>query len=274
MATTTTANVIVPEVYEDLTQAAFLGQVRVLPAATQSDTLVGVPGDTVHFPKWNTLGELDDLTENVAMTTEALGQSESTATIKEAGKAVEITDSASLNGLGDPQSEAIRQFGILVARKIDSDLITAATAAGGLTAPLAANTAITWGEVVGGIAEFGDEWEPNDFSGLYIRSELFASIMKDDQFLQAYAGNGGNTVIQNGRVGTIGGVPVVLSNRLDAAAPAVLIKNGALGALYKRRPIVEQDRDILKRTTVITTNVHYAVKRLNDKGVVTFKVGG
>jgi len=274
MATTTSANVIVPEVYEDLTQAAFLGQVRVLPAAVQKDTLVGVPGDTVHFPKWNTLGELDDLTENVAMTTEALGQTESTATIKEAGKAVEITDNASLNGLGDPQSEAIRQFGILVARKIDSDLITAATAAGGLTAPLAAVTGITWAEVVGGISKFGDEWEPSEFSGLYIRSELFAAIMKDSQFLSAHDGNAGNTVIQSGRVGTIGGVPVILTNRLATAAPAVLIKNGALGALYKRRPIVEQDRDILKRTNVITTNVHYAVKRLNDKGVVTFKVGG
>ena len=42
---------------------------------------------------------------------------------------------------------------------------------------------------------------------------------------------------------------------------------GALGALYKRRPIVERDRDILKRTNVITTNVHYAVKRLSDRGV-------
>jgi hypothetical protein len=45
------------------------------------------------------------------------------------------------------------------------------------------------------------------------------------------------------------------------------MKRGALGLLYKRRPLVESDRDILARSTVVTTTLHYAVKRLNDKGV-------
>lgn len=274
MALTTASNLIVPEVYEDAAQAAFVGAVRVLPHAIQSDTLVGQPGDTVRFPKWGTLGELDDLTEGVAMVPEALSQTDDFATIKEAGKAVEFTDQADLNGLGDPQSEAIRQFGILAARKVDGDLITAATAAGSLTATLASNTAITWAEIVAGIAEFGDEWEPSDFSGLFIRSDLHAAIMVDDQFLNANQLSSGNQVIQRGQVGNIGGVPVYLTNRLAAAAPAALIKKGSLGALYKRRPIVEQDRDILRRTTVVATNVHYAVKRLNDAGVVTFAAAG
>lgn len=53
-----------------------------------------------------------------------------------------------------------------------------------------------------------------------------------------------------------------------------MVKRGALGLLYKRRPLVETDRDILSRTTVITTNVHYATQRLDDEGIVVLKTLG
>ena len=42
--------------------------------------------------------------------------------------------------------------------------------------------------------------------------------------------------------------------------------------MHKRRPVVEQDRDILARTTVVATTMHYAVKRLNDEGVVNITI--
>src|SRR5687768_4712850 len=113
MAATTSSGLYSPEVWEDVAQATFLNKAVVLNAALQKDNLVGKPGDTVEFPKWSTLSDLSDLTEGVAMTTEALTQSSTRATIKEAGKAVEITDTADLTGLGNPQDEAIRQFGVL-----------------------------------------------------------------------------------------------------------------------------------------------------------------
>ena len=83
-----------------------------------------------------------------------------------------------------------------------------------------------------------------------------------------------------GQVGKIGSMPVLASDRATAVADvdpgagtvagynALLVKKGALALKYKRRPIVETDRDILKRTNLITTNVHYAVKRVDDRGVV------
>ncbi|MFD0805875.1 hypothetical protein ACFQ0K_07245 [Nocardioides caeni] len=45
------------------------------------------------------------------------------------------------------------------------------------------------------------------------------------------------------------------------------MKRNALCLKYKRRPLVEKDRDILGRTTVVTTNVHYAVKRIRRNAV-------
>ncbi|MDN5667033.1 MAG: N4-gp56 family major capsid protein [Renibacterium salmoninarum] len=286
MAATVSNGLYSPEVWEDVAQAEFLKKAIVINAAIQNDALVGKPGDEVDFPKWSTLSDLDDLTEGVAMGTEALTQSSTKATIKEAGKAVEITDTAKLVGLGNAQDEAIRQFGVLAARKVDGDLITVAgaTVTGGVTyangstatdsAPLSFTTAaggLKWAGIVGGIEKFGDDFEPDEFSGLYVRSDTRAALWNDPQFIAASQAQGVNGVVNRGLLGNIGGLNVYVTDRLSAGK-AMIIKRNALGVLYKRRPIVEQDRDILKRTTVVTTNLHYAVKRLNDRGVCVLNI--
>lgn len=274
MATGTTkaANVVVPEVWGDVAQAEFVGQARVLNsgATLQDNTLAGQPGDTINFPKWGTLTDLDDLTEGVAMSPEVLAQTSSDATIKEAGKAVEFSDNTTLNGLGDIGSEARRQFGILAARKVDGDLISAAVAAGAYTSATLTGVPLSWAAIVDAISKFGDDWDPAEFAGLFIRSDQQAELFADDQFINA-SKLGGDTPVQKGQIGSVGGLPVFVTNRL-ASTKAAMIKRNALGALYKRQPIVETDRDILKRTTVVTTNLHYAVKRLDDKGVCVITV--
>lgn len=294
MAVTTKSQLWDPEVWADLAQAEFVNKavVATSPATTSDDTLTGVPGSTIKFPKWNTLTDLDDLTEATAMTPVTLSQTSSEATIKEAGKAVEISDTADLVGLGDPQSEAIRQFGVLAARKVDADLITVAgaTVSGGTknangsaatnSAPLSFDTAagvgLTWASLVDAIEKFGDDFEPSEFAGIFIRSNQRSQIWKDDDFIKAseLSAAGSSSVVGRGLIGQIGGLNVYVTDRL-ATNKALIVKNGALGLLYKRRPIVEQDRDILKRTSIVTTNLHYATKRLNDKGVcvVTFTPG-
>lgn len=284
MALTDSTKLYSPEVWEDMAQAEFTGKVVVANAALSDDTLVGNPGNTVDFPKWDALGELDDLTEGVAMTTEALTQSATKATIKEAGKAVEITDNAMLTGLGDPQGEAIRQFGVLAARKVDADLIAAATAtvSNGVTRPdgsivgdsapltntlTTGNTVLTWDHIVDSIAQFGDDFDLADVWGMFVRSDAISALHKDDQFISASQAQSGNNIVLRGFLGQIGGMPVYVTDRL-AARTSLIVKRNSLGVLWKRRPIVEQDRDILKRSNVVATNLHYAVKRLNDKGVV------
>ncbi|WIC89725.1 major capsid protein [Streptomyces phage SoJo] len=277
MAKTTSAAMIVPEVWGDMAQAQFVGKVRVAgsSAVVEDNTLEGAPGEEIEFPKWGTLSDLDELDEATPMTPVAMSTSSAKAVIKEVGKAVEITDKAKLVSLGDPEAEARRQFGVLAARKVDADLITQAqadeTALGGAN-PLRFNagagvTKFSWlGTVVPTIAMFGDEWEPSDFAGLYLNSAQYADALADDQFVNAAKlGNGASAAV-TGSIGRIGGVSVFLTNRV-AAGKFLLMKNGALGLLYKRRPLVESDRDILARSNVVTTTLHYAVKRLDDKGV-------
>ncbi|MYY08822.1 phage head protein [Streptomyces sp. SID4919] len=277
MAQTTSAQMIVPEVWGDMAQAAFLGAVRVAgsSAVMEDNTLEGAPGERVHFPKWGALGELDTLSETVAMVPTQMTTDDSTAVIKEVGKAVEITDKSRLVGLGDPEAEARRQFGVLAARNVDAALIAQAqadeTSQGG-GQPLRFTTAagkvrFTWLDaMVPAIGTFGDEWEPEDFAGLYINSVQLGEAMADPQFVDASKLGTGESAVVTGSIGRIGGVSVFVTNRV-AAGKFLLMKTGALGLLYKRRPLVEDDRDILARSTVITTTLHYAVKRLNDRGV-------
>lgn len=289
MAQTISTDMYRPDVWEDIAQAEFNGKTKVAgsPAVLVDDTLAGQPGETVEFPKWMALTDLDDLSEGTAMTPEKLSQSSSKATIKEAGKAVEITDKAKLTGIGNAQDEAIRQFGELAARKVDGDLITVATAtvSGGITyadgstatdsAPLnftvtgSTDLTLGWSALVDAMGEAGDDFEPDEWSGLYIRSEQQGQLMKDDAFIHAseVSAGGPGSVVGRGFFGQIGGLPVYVTNRLTANT-ATILKRNSLGLMYKRRPVVEQDRDILARSTVVTTNLHYAVKRLNDKGVI------
>ncbi|KUN96194.1 hypothetical protein [Streptomyces caeruleatus] len=277
MPQTTAAAMIVPEVWGDMAQAQFLGKVRVAGSSAVIDdsTLEGAPGDTIHFPKWGALGELDELSESTPMTPTAMSTDDATATIKEVGKAVEITDKARLVSLGDPEAEARRQFGVLAARKVDADLIAQAqkdeTAQGGGNpfrfSTAAGKTKFTWLDaMVPAIGQFGDEWEPDDFAGLYINSVQLGEAMADPQFVDASKLGSGESAAVTGSIGRIGGVSVFVTNRVTAGK-FLLLKTGSLGLLYKRRPLVESDRDILARSTVVTTTLHYAVKRLDDRGV-------
>ncbi|MCF2531745.1 phage major capsid protein [Yinghuangia soli] len=280
MAQTTAAMVIDPEVYADMAQARFLGAVRVAgsPAVLEDASLEGVPGSTITFPKWNTIGEMDNLTETVAMVPVAMGTDEATATIKEVGKSVEITDKSRLVSLGDPVDEAARQFGVMAARKVDADLITQAqadeTAQGGST-PLAVTasagqTTFTYARFLDGVKLFGDEWEPSDFAGLFINSAQVVEAFNEDKFISADKLGSAGLPVARGQIGAIMGVPLYVTDRV-AAKKLLFLKNNSLGLLYKRRPLVETDRDILARATVVASTIHYAVKRLDDRavGVVT-----
>jgi len=297
MATTTSANLIVPEVWADAVGPTILGRAVIAQFAEVDDQLVGQPGETVIFPKFDYIGDADDLTENVAMTPTTLTMTDSRATIKEAGKALELTDNATLQALGSPNSEGQRQLGLSVARKIDKDLRVAAevTETGEDSfgnaktwAPLkvaAANLPMSWGRLVQGIALLGDEYDPADMAGIIVHSVQYAQLLVDPLFTDV-SKFGADATILRGQVGKIGNMPVIVSDRATAVADvdpgagtvagynALLIRKGALALKYKRRPIVETDRDILKRTNLITTNVHYAVKRVDDRGVVIIPTNG
>lgn len=278
-----------PEVWADIAQATFAGAVKVGPsgAVVEDNGLVGVPGEDVIMPKWDSLTDMADGVENVDVEAEEMGQAHRKATIKEAVKAVTISDRAKLVGFGNVQDEAIRQFGILAARKIDADLITAAQATLTLTKPdnstsssqplKATIGSLSYANLTGAITDpsngFADDFEPDDYAGLFIRSEDQNTILNDDNFLNAQKvlGNGG--VVVRGQIGTYFGLPVLVTNRL-AVGKALILKRNSLGLFYKQRPIIEFERHAKGRKTDVVQSMHYAVGRADDKGVLVLTIGG
>lgn len=289
MATTLSTDLIIPEVWADTVGPMIMGKSVMVNLASTDDTLVGQPGEKIIFPKFNYIGDADDIEETESIVPVKLGMTDSEATIKEAAKGVEITDKAILTAVGSPMSETQSQLSLSLARKLDKDIRIAATeeqtaAQAGLdklgkqrpgSKPLVADASsepFSWGLFTAAVALFGDEYDPADLAAVVLHSQQHIALMNDPKF-QSVDSFGAGAVLMRGQVGRIGNVPIVVS---DLATPgteagthqALIVKRGALQVMYKRRPIVETDRDILARTTVVTTNVHYGTKRVNDRGII------
>ena len=51
------ANLVIPEVIGDLVETKLGNNITLLPLATQDNTLVGQPGDTLKFPAFEYIGK-------------------------------------------------------------------------------------------------------------------------------------------------------------------------------------------------------------------------
>lgn len=283
MATTLSTDLYTPEVWANIAQKEFVGKAIIgsSPAVLTDTNLEGQPGDEVVFPSWMLMSDMADVAETAALVPEKITQSSFRATIKEAGKAAEWTDRAKLTGIGNIQDETLRQFGILAARKTDADLTAAAiaTVAGGITyadgstatasAPKAITLTggLTWANIVKAILSFGDDFDPADFAGVFVNPTATEIMLNDQKFIDAFQGPGANSLLNNGLIGQRGGFSFYTTSRLGATQVLFLKKN-SLGLFMKRRPLVEQGRDILGRKTVVATTMHYGVKRIKDDGVL------
>jgi hypothetical protein len=66
----------------------------------------------------------------------------------------------------------------------------------------------------------------------------------------------------------IHGCQVVVSNKLTSANCAYIVKPGALAIYNKRGILVETDRDIINKSTVITADRHAAVYVLDKTKLI------
>jgi len=271
MAVTTKANLVIPEVFANIVEGEFLQKAKLLKFARVYNDLQGKPGDKIHFPKWNTLTEATDLTETNAMTTEVLSASDTFATVKEIGKAVEISDTAVLTAIGDPIAEAARQLATVMALKVDGDIKTELESTTNVV-DHSANGVIKYEYIVEALAKFGENYE--DVAALVVHSKQASDLLKESNFINAAAFGQPVMVAGYQAIGKIAGIPVVISDRISVVTGtsttyvALLLRNEPVAVAYKRELKIEQDRDILKRTTVIAATMHYAVKLLSANRVV------
>lgn len=259
MAQTKAADLFNPEVLGDVLEGKLEDAIRFAPYARMDTELEGQPGDTITRLKYAYIGPAEDLEEGVPMDTSKLSITDSTVTIKEAGKAVEVTEKAIITNVDGTMDEAGRQILMSMSDKVEIDYLEALRT----TELKAAPGPIGAGTILDGIDVFNDEDE--DDYVLFINNKDYTKLVK------SFFGVGGDAqqkAITKGQVAEVVGVSDIVRTRRLNEGEAYLQKKEAVEIVMKKRPNVEGDHDILARTFVLAGNQYYSVNLYNDSGVV------
>ena len=258
--TTKLANLIDPQVLADYVDAKLIDNIVFAPLATVDTTLVGNPGDTIEFPSYAYIGASDDLTEGSAISTVSLNASKVPVQVKEAGKGVEITDTAILSAYGNPIDEIGMQLVKSIADKTDIDFL-ATLASIGSTMTKAVSTVM---DISDALELYGEDIEGQ--KALIVPPALYTAIRRTDEWIPASEFSAGALI--RGAVGQAFGCDIKVSNRLKTSGNAFIVKPGSLRLILKRGALAEYDRDILRRVNVYTITKHYATYLYNAAGAI------
>lgn len=271
MAQTVLSGLINPQIMGDMISAQLPKAIKFAQLAKVDNTLVGQAGNTITVPVYTYIGDAEDVAEGVALGTTVLTASSTTATVKKAGKAVEITDESVLSGYGDPLGEANGQLLKSIAAKVDNDCVTA----------LASSTLTYDGSaaIIGydGIVDAIDKFEEEDYEAkvLFVHPSQITQLRKDADFqdINKYPVQ----TVMTGVIGQIAGCQVVPSKKVPAGETTYtnyIVKAGALTIYMKKNVSVETDRDILAKTTVISADEHFVavLSDVSKSVVATFKI--
>ncbi len=279
--TTKISDLINPEVMADMISAKVEQKIIVAPFAKVDTTLAGIPGNTITVPKYGYIGDAEDIAEGVACGTVKLSTGTTTATVKKAMKAVELTDEAVLSGYGNPIGETNSQLGKAIASKIDNDSMEALQNA---TLVYNGSTAIISYEAIVNAIDLFDE-EVNSDKVMFINPKQVTQLRKDTNFISAdkYPAQ----VIMTGEIGKIANCRIVPSKKvvLDATSafyqcPIIKLNSdseteedaAAITVYLKKDTSVETERDTLSRKTNISIDKHYTVALTNESKVVLAKI--
>lgn len=287
MAQTKLTNLINPEVMAPMISAKLPKKIKFSPIAKIDDTLAGQPGNTITVPKYAYIGDAEDVAEGVAMGTTVLTASTTEATVKKAGKAVGLTDEAVLSGYGDPVGEATNQLTMSIAAKVDNDCHEEL---GKATLQYDGSAAtISYEGVVNAVDLFEDESDTPTKKIIFVHPKQVTQLRLDENFKDR--NKYPMDVIMTGTIGEIAGCQVVPSKKVkenagaylnpivvtgsdpneDPAADGFSEESPALTIYMKRDVVLEDDRDILAKTTVISADEHYTAVLSNDSKVVLAK---
>src|SRR5699024_4692035 len=193
-----------------------------------------------------------------------MSQTQKGVQVKKAAKGVEITDEAVLSGLGDPIGEANRQLLLSIADKVENDLIEASQGETQTTTDLTRVVRLTDAINVLGLED------PTQAAVILSPADASA-LLADARGIGAGSDVMANNLITGANFNVLG-VQVVSSNKIDAGE-GMLVAQGALALVLKRDAQVEAERDIIKKTTVITADEHYAAYLYDATKVVKQAAG-
>lgn len=276
MTQTKVADMVNPQVLTDIVSAKLPKLIKFTPLAYVERELEGQPGDEITVAQWTYIGDAAEVNEGEPIPLDKLGNTTTKMTIKQAAKGVEITDRAVLTGHGDPIDEAGHQIALAIANKIDNDFVTAAATA----TQYIAGAPVSVDNIDEALTIFEDE-EDARYVAL-INPKDAVSLRKDAGKNWLSGSEVGANAIIKGTFGEVSGVQIVRTKKVEKGK-GFLVKispeeteneheqrYGAFVLNLKREAQIETDRDVVKKTTVITGDEYYGTYLYNAKKVVKF----
>lgn len=273
------AQLIDPEVMAPMISAKLTEAIVATPFAKIDTTLVGRPGSTITVPKYEYIGDAEDLAEGVTADKTQLTTTSAEYTVKKAVKQVELTDEAVLSGYGNPVGETNSQLAKSIASKVDNDVMDELK--GAQLEYNGAETGISYDEVVNAIDVLNEE--ENVEKVMFIHPKQVSQLRKDDDFISNDKYN--NNVIMKGEIGMIANTRIVVSKKAvnDAKTyfynPIVELKpqsqtgdeTAAVTIFLKRNVNLETQRELGNYTTLIGADEHYVAALTDESKVVVAK---
>lgn len=305
MTMTKSGDLVNPEVLADMISGKIPSKIVVTPFAHIDDTLVGQPGNEITVPRYQYIGDAEDLAEGVKAGTSKLTAGTTSTKVKKAVKAVEITDEAKLSGYGDPYGQATSQLAKSVASKMDVDAMDCillpyeededGVGNGGVQLIYDGSTqAIKYAGIVDAIDLFNEEL--NTEKVIFVNPKQVTQLRKDSEFISADKYGSENHVMVTGEIGKVANCHVVPTLKVklheevsgDGASattkkfytcPIVKLAQDsetedeipAITIYMKRGVNVDTDRDALAKTDLISIDQHYAAALTDASKVVLAK---
>ena len=246
------ANLVNPEVMADLIDKKLIDNLVFGLATRVDNTLVGRPGDTISLPSYAYIGDATVVPEATDIEISQLTATSTPAKVVKYAKGVQLTDEAVLSGYGDPLGQAAYQLSRSIASGIDTAELAVLQAITGTMAVTPA--AFDADAVADALVKFGEDIDGEKF--LYVSPTNYAVLRKSNDWFPASDITADMYV--RGVVGMVQGCRVIVTNRLSDKE-AYIAKPEAIGLFLKRDTLVEYDRDIINKSTVITADKHAAV---------------
>ena len=223
-------SLIDPEVMAPMISGKLEKAIVATPFAKIDNTLEAQPGSTITVPKYEYIGDAEDVAEGVEQGESILTATSKEYKIKKAVKDVILTDEAVLNGYGNPVGEANNQLGLSLASKIDNDVMTELQ-----KAQLVKKTGkvISYNGIVDAIDLFNEE--TNVEKVMFISPNQNTTLRKDANFISADKYN--QNVVMKGEIGMVSNTRIVPSRKIvavDAYTVVAEAKDANIGTYYEK----------------------------------------
>lgn len=245
MATTTTADLIAPEILAPIIQQKYQKAMVFTPLAAVDRTLVGQPGDTLKQPMWKQIEDAQEIGEGQAIPVSKGEQGFTMATVKKFGRGYSFTDEADIARIGSQVEYGVSEISRVIAQYGDTALMNEA---------LKVKNTLTIDPTVLGVDEAISFFDSQSNGAYTIICSPKTKIWFDKDILEFTRGSdtGANLVLNGAVPGVLGASFYTTKKMADGKAVVVYSSPDDIAAMKELEEVEKTGKDPKELATLNT----------------------